>query len=268
MIKFIIQFIVFVFLGSTLYANPISGWFQDINPESNLGFYGKTISFTKFGDPPKKQQIEYSLEEKNSIYFLILDYPGNWFSEDIPPGKQEWLILFNKGMMYIFTGDNEKPINGGILGRYVYNIGNSEYVYSSDTYLKEDFIEYPPLNLGDTATKKPWVEGIDGQGIGQKIYIEKVSNTTAEISSLILSNGFISYEKPYLYNYNSRLKKIKISNKKGSFEIIHEIEDTPNLQIISLPEKTADVVIEILEVYPGERWEDTCVNFIIPYESF
>jgi len=268
MTKYIILFILLISLNSILFADPLNGWFQDITPESNLRFDEKNITFTRFGDPPLKQQIEYSFEEINGLYFITLDYPGNWFRENIQLGNQKWLILFSKGMMYIFTGDNKKPVDGGILGRYIHNIGISEYEYSADSYLKEDHIEYLPQNMGNTATKRPWVEGVDGQGIGQKIYITKKTNTNAGIISLILSNGFVSYQKPYLYKYNSRLKMIRISNEKKSFEITYKIEDTPNIQIIGLPEKTPDVVIEIVAVYPGKRWEDTSVNFIIPYESF
>lgn len=268
MIRFIIQFIFILFLSSTLSANPLNGWFQDITPESNLKFDEKNITFTKFGDPPEKQQVEYSLKEENGLYFITLDYPGHWFIEDIPPGIQKWLILFNKGIMYIFTGDNRNPVNNGILGRYIYNIGISEYEYRTDSYLKEGRVEYLPQNLGITASNQPWVEGVNCQGIGQKIYITQKNYNDAEIISLVISNGFVSFERPYLYTYNSRLKKIKISNRKKSFERIYEIQDTPNIQIIGLPEKTHDVVIEILEVYSGKRWNDTCVNFIIPFESF
>ena len=113
-------------------------------------------------------------------------------------------------------------------------------------------------------TKEPWVEGVDGYGIGEKIYI------TTFGSSLFLLNGFYSYEKPYLWRQNSRVKKIKITVKThpefSPLEV--ELEDTSLLQWIKLPEEywrnqDEKIEIEILQVYEGSKYQDTCINGII-----
>ena len=51
---------------------------------------------------------------------------------------------------------------------------------------------------------------------------------------------------------------------------IVELEDTPHLQYISdiwwptgsTGEEPKDLWIEILEVYPGTKYADTCINFV------
>ncbi len=54
---------------------------------------------------------------------------------------------------------------------------------------------------------KPWVEGSDGSGIGDKIFISKSS----PIKSIVISNGFVSYKVQTYYN-NNRVKLLKICN--------------------------------------------------------
>jgi hypothetical protein len=43
------------------------------------------------------------------------------------------------------------------------------------------------------------------------------------------------------------------------------LEDTPNFQTIISPECLKDEMLklEILDVYPGAKYEDTCINAII-----
>lgn len=53
-----------------------------------------------------------------------------------------------------------------------------------------------------------WVEGVNGNGIGEKINFE----TNGEV--LYFFNGYVSFSKPWLYTDNGRVKKIKISSKK------------------------------------------------------
>ena len=153
------------------------------------------------------------------------------------------------------------------MGRYLYNIGISHFDYDADSFLQEKSIAFAPENLGITKTYSPWVEGVPGTGIGQKIYIRKGQLSARDITGLLISNGFVSYEKPYLYSANSRVKRIKITNKSGSIEKTVDLIDSPNIQFLSLPEKSSDVIIEILDTYPGSKWEDTSINFIIPYEG-
>ena len=52
--------------------------------------------------------------------------------------------------------------------------------------------------------------------------------------------------------------KIYTSNNDYCFNVI--LEDTPNPQIIFLPCESEDTIIEILSVYKGLRYDDTCIE--------
>lgn len=65
-------------------------------------------------------------------------------------------------------------------------------------------------------------------------------------------------------NRIQRPKKLELFVKdKFCFEV--ELEDTPNYQTIDLPQRLLSedtLVIKILDVYPGTKYEDTCINSI------
>jgi hypothetical protein len=134
--------------------------------------------------------------------------------------------------------------------------------FSASSYLTEGDITYKPENLGSHSTRKPWVEGVPGQGIGEEIYIDRW------FGRLWISIGFVSYDRPELYELNSRPKTIRVVSEATGDERLVELEDTPNPQSIDVPgewETASDggIRIRIEEVYPGSRWDDTAINFIV-----
>ncbi len=106
----------------------------------------------------------------------------------------------------------------------------------------------------------PWVEAKSDYGIGEYLLLD------ANGSILYIFNGYVSYDKPYLYSYNSRIKKMKISfvDDISKAAMLFEIEDSPNPQKLNLKERIqGKIKIEILDVYPGTKYKDTCLNGII-----
>ena len=41
-----------------------------------------------------------------------------------------------------------------------------------------------------------------------------------------------------------------------------ELKDTPNPQIFKIAEKCQSIKLVIKEIYKGNKWEDTCINYI------
>lgn len=82
-------------------------------------------------------------------------------------------------------------------------------------------------------------------------------------SNLIISNGFISAEKPYLYEQNCRAKTIRIScNGKSETYVL---EDTPNFQVLPLanlakPEPSDVFELEIIDWYGGSKYDDIAIS--------
>ena len=96
------------------------------------------------------------------------------------------------------------------------------------------------------------------------------------VVNIFLMNGYISYEKPYLYEQNNRIKKIKVTGLTSGVSKILDVLDTPHPQTvdISFLPMAEDIRVEIADVYKGTKYDDTCLHFCgnvneeaIPYES-
>jgi hypothetical protein len=202
----------------------------------------------------------YTLDLLDNITFLNVRFDS---------GKNErWLILANGTLCDIYKSDGEHI--HGVTG----SINRDEIIWSwptaligASSYLQEDSFLYSPNNLSVYfKTDHPWAEGVDGHGINEKIYFEKGLLIDGSIH---ISIGYVSFDKPYLYNQNSRPKKIKLS-VENKFSIIVDLKDTPHYQEIKLPSDiTLDdiLILEILDVYPGTRYKDTCINTIFFEEN-
>ena len=146
---------------------------------------------------------------------------------------------------------------------YVYNVYPESYTASSE--LKEKNAFYTAENLREKAGL-PWASA-NGYGINDKIQI-----TTPTYNGLQLAfyNGFQSENRPDLYKANSRAKKIRIKNLETGSSKDFTLKDSMEMQIISLLDLNiwsnvnTNLEITILEVYPGEKYKDLCIQAIIP----
>ena len=155
---------------------------------------------------------------------------------------------------------------------YVWPIGLPECSTTSE--LTEKGYTYSASNLRSRKIGCPWVEGVKGSGIGEKITIKNKKEQlppwqkTYSGGALVIFNGFISYEKPYLYEYNNRVKDLKVYTSNDEYSFIVTLEDTPNPQIIFLPCESDNTILEILSVYKGSRYDDTCIENIATIPAY
>lgn len=137
--------------------------------------------------------------------------------------------------------------------------------YSSSSFLTEGKIVYKADNLHDIAGI-PWTSG-KGYGIGDKIVINLDVRSNL---SFAFYNGFQSEQKTYLYKSNSRVKKMKITCIQTRKSVLIDLKDTNKKQIILLDEiiddygEVVDIELEILDVYPGSKYKDVCIQAILP----
>lgn len=240
--------ILLVFLVSPLFSKDIL-YHGDLGTSVSMS-ENTLIQVGKF----EKEKHEYSIsvnEEGPFTYIQNLDT------------KEKWLSLISDELLFMYNSENTDPIFWGVNKNY---ISSTELIiYSSDflssSYLVEGETTYYPKFLGDTGLEKLWVEGVPDHGIGETISFSK----PILVENLYLSNGYVSYRKPYLYCYNSRVKKIRMTDElDDSFEMIFNLDDTPNPQKIDLESKEVrKLIIEIQDIYPGSKWDDTCINFIL-----
>lgn len=142
--------------------------------------------------------------------------------------------------------------------------------------LKEGAREYKVEDLCDCKMATPWVEGVPGSGIGEGFTIKSSKYSQSVPHYLLIMNGYISYDKPYLYKQNNRIKKIKVTGVKSGKSKILDVLDTPHPQTVDISFITdlEDIRVEIADVYRGTKYDDTCINLcvtyydkVIPYEN-
>lgn len=198
-----------------------------------------------------EERFPYSYEDKGPYYNLLI-HKNNKIVEYVT------LLAPNKEFFLAYTDNKISPLAQGFFGKNsLLFFGKTKY--SATNYLTEGRIKYVPENLSDLSIGKPWVEGSPGPGIGDKISINKSS----PVKSIIISNGFVSYKVQTYYN-NNRVKLLRIynGNQKNEF-ITVELPDNAIPFEIQIPFNTKDLELEILDVYKGAKYDDTCINFIL-----
>ena len=118
---------------------------------------------------------------------------------------------------------------------------------------------YGPSNLTDGDDSTAWVEGSDGQGVGDFVVLE--FDTARAIRGLTIRNG---YDKnPGIFAKNSRVKDIELRFSTGD-SLQATLKDAPDSQQVELssPVNAKWVELIIRSVYPGSKYSDTAINEI------
>ncbi|MEF9951738.1 MAG: discoidin domain-containing protein [Clostridium sp.] len=151
--------------------------------------------------------------------------------------------------------------------------GSIGYVEASSYKVEEGNSEtrvYDAFKATDGNKNTAWVEGAAGYGEGEWITI--TLNRECEIKGLIIENGYKKQYKDkvpdYLYNRNSRPKKIRLTFDDGSAEevILHDNFNKENRIKLSYPRVASQVGIQIMSVYPGSEYTDTCISEVRLFE--
>ncbi|WP_299180692.1 hypothetical protein [uncultured Aquimarina sp.] len=152
--------------------------------------------------------------------------------------------------------------------------GASIAMVSASSYLNtQGKTSYVPKNAHDFDYKNAWVEGVNGYGVGEFLEFS-FPQENPRITKISIVNGYVKSEKAWIEN--SRVKKLKmyiddvpyaILNLKDERATNHfEVDPIGNAdrdnyeELAKLPDWT--MKFEILEVYPGEKYEDTVISEI------
>lgn len=241
----------------SLYAqdkNTIKGnLFNSYRDELSWDFFDDSIEITKYTE-------ELGLQVKTVNYTYINKGPYSILKTEDNGLSTEYVALLheNKYFVLLYQKDSQKPLEDGFFGKNSL-LFSTTTKYTTKNYLTEGKVKYLPKNLKDLSIGKPWVEDSEGAGIGDTITIQN----SQTIEALVISNGFVSYKTSTFYN-NNRVKKLRITNKNNdseSFETI--LPDNAIPTDIIIPFKTKELILEIIEVYKGDKYDDTCINFIL-----
>ncbi len=127
---------------------------------------------------------------------------------------------------------------------------------------------YDEKNLYDYNNYTPWVEGTKGYGIGEKITFT-LEDVNAGFTGIYITNGYPKSKTAW--QNNSRVKKLKLSYD-GTPMYILNLKDEMGRQIFNWEKalnidgdelvRTFTVTLEILDVYKGDKYDDTAISEI------
>jgi F5/8 type C domain len=152
------------------------------------------------------------------------------------------------------------PTEGGICASFNAPAGKDTYCVSS--VLRQDAVNsynYGPESLFDGKDSTAWVEGVDGQGIGEWIVVE--FDTPRLVRGIEIANGYNKDRD--LFFKNSRVKELKVEFSDRQRKTV-ALQDTGVPQRVALPReqpvKASWVKFTIESVYPGTKFDDTAVS--------
>ncbi len=205
----------------------------------------------------KEREGTYIFSKEYGIEYLIILWDDKTWDKYLMLKGWNVLTLYDKNGEPYFHGAGFDPYD-----EYMWRIPffvKDEITTSSS--LKEGAKIHSPENIS-SRIGEAWAEGAAGNGIGEKIFLHR-----RYLTSYAISIGYVSYSKPGLYMENSRPKKLRATYDNIHFIEI-ELEDTPNFQKINFDDLYSEagwdtVILEIIEVYPGTKYTDTCINAML-----
>lgn len=142
----------------------------------------------------------------------------------------------------------------------------TETTRSGDVKYTADYLNIIFESQIDSSTyllHNPWVPGKEKNtaGIGEYLEIE----FSKPKDNVVILNGFVDFDKRYLYKANNRVKKAVVTSldKNNPFEIEYEFEDYVHFSEIKFPVAVDKIRFTIKEVYKGDKWDDTCITAVI-----
>lgn len=269
--KFIV-ILILSYLSSSLFAMDIQ---KILGVKSNEITYAMDpVEFFYFNENQEleiysEDSLRKEINELHGTYLYDFKREGKFIYLEIKNEKvkEKFLVLVNEDFIFLFKKGSKKVFWEGHRSIYKNNIDGLYFFYEEEwiknkelkasSELKENEKKYAVNNLGTLECGKPWIEGVTGNGKGEYIKYR------IKGGKIFIFSGYVDVDKPELYIQNSRPKKLLIETDDKKFYV--ELKDTPNPQEIIIyekidREKEYNIKITIDEVYPGTKYQDTCIN--------
>lgn len=142
-----------------------------------------------------------------------------------------------------------------------FDMSNITYA-SATSSLSEYNMTHSPERIFDGDISTAWVEGVNGQGIGEAITLYFDSEYI--LNKVVINAGY--QKNSEIYGKNSRPKELKISFSDGSSQV-YTLQDINTKQEIILEKAviTKYISFTIQSVYQGNKYEDTVISEIHLY---
>lgn len=143
--------------------------------------------------------------------------------------------------------------------------GGGNYAIKASSSLPHEGRLYAAENANDLNYQTAWVEGREGEGIGE--YLEYAfKNNSPRVAKVIVSNGYVKSETAW--RNNNRVKKLKLYVNGKPYGIL-QLDDSRDDQVFEVGtlghnKDGTDLLLrfEILEVYRGDKYNDTVLTEI------
>ncbi|WP_421894535.1 NADase-type glycan-binding domain-containing protein [Marinoscillum sp.] len=194
---------------------------------------------------------------------------------DLSQGTRSWDELTSKEQSifekYDEVYENMWDIVGG--GCSWYCGGGQDTQTASSELPTQGANTYYAKNAHDLSYETAWVEGVSGYGIGEFLEYH-VNPENPRITEVIIVNGYVKSD--HAWKNNTRVKTLKMYIDNKPYAILN-LEDTKAEQHFKvdpigygdrqnfdkLKEKPGFTMrFEIVEVYPGLKWDDTAITEI------
>ncbi|SHJ67102.1 hypothetical protein SAMN05444000_111105 [Shimia gijangensis] len=144
---------------------------------------------------------------------------------------------------------------------------NRETVCTSSHLAPQAGNRYNTHSMSDDDMRTAWCEGVSGNGIGEALAIEW--DGAGPLQTLWISNGYAKNSGSF--SNNGRIKDVTVALwRAGASDsdyttFQYQLEDHGVEQPINMPfpqNELRRLVLRIDSVYPGAKWQDTCINEI------
>ena len=133
--------------------------------------------------------------------------------------------------------------------------------YCVSSVLKPQFgHQYGAANLFDASTGTAWVEGAQGNGVGESITIE--FETLRRVRSIVVHNGYQKSDDIFLKN--NRVRQLRVLFSGGESQIFI-LEDKISAQLLTLrrPLQAHWLQFIIDDVWAGNKYPDTAITKLL-----
>lgn len=199
------------------------------------------------------------LQPQVGEYFYLLDQPAG----------EELFRYSPDAALYGFIQDH-----AGICSAWCAVTTHTESVRASSYLEPQGKFTYEPGHLIDGDRNTVWAEGVPGCGIGEYIVLTKCYNEHSDnvsqrftFENLCIVNGYAQNEQKW--RNNSRVKSLELYVNDNYLYNLY-LEDTIQPQYFDLTELNISAAagekirfgFRIAEVYPGDKYDDTCITGI------
>lgn len=136
---------------------------------------------------------------------------------------------------------------------------------ASSTLQPSGSITYFPKNVMDGKPETSWTEGATGHGVGEWIKLE--SGQDQVVTGINIMAGYAKNDQ--IYQQNNRIKTLKVECSDGTSKVftLEDLADYTAYQDLKFdsPVQTKSIKLTIIDVYPGSKYEDTCISEISLY---